>query len=142
MALRETQGNLYLTDETQRNNNMKIEDLTLRQILEIQSMNLNIGTKPTQMKHPMLGRRCLVRTYSAGVHIGDVVYVEGMECKLENALRLWSWSNGGLSLSAIANNGVVKARINRTGEVYLNNCIEFIPTTEVAEKTYEQFVEE
>lgn len=118
---------------------MKIEDLTLRQILEIKSMDL--GIKQTQ-QHPMLGMRCLVRTYSAGVHIGDVVFVDGMECKLENAIRLWSWSNGGLSLSAIANNGVVKARINRTGVVYLTNCIEFIPTTEVAEKTYEQFIEE
>lgn len=30
------------------------------------------------MSHPMLNRRCLVRTYSAGVHIGDVVFAEGM----------------------------------------------------------------
>lgn len=27
--------------------------------------------KPDQSYHPMLGRRCIVRTYSAGVHIGD-----------------------------------------------------------------------
>lgn len=92
--------------------------------------------------HPMLGRRCLVRTYSAGVHIGDVVAVEGMECRLENALRLWSWSGGGLSLSAIANKGVVEARIDRTGEVYLTNCIEFIPTTQKAEESYARFIED
>lgn len=92
-------------------------------------------------KHPMLGRRCLIRTFSAGVHIGDVVYVDGMEVKLENALRLWRWSDGGLSLSAIANQGVVKARMERTGEVYLTNVIEFIPTTKEAEKTYEKFIE-
>ena len=24
--------------------------------------------------HPMLNRRCIIRTYSAGVHIGDVVF--------------------------------------------------------------------
>lgn len=94
--------------------------------------------------HPMLGRRCLVRTYSAGVHIGDVAYVNpqnSMEIKLENSLRLWSWKEGGLSLSAIANDGVKSARLNTTGEVFLTNVIEFIPTTEAAEKTYVTFIE-
>ena len=121
---------------------INIDDLTFGQVKEISKL-IGLNTdQSSKHSHPMLGRRCLVRTYSAGVHIGDVVFVDGMECKLENAIRLWSWSNGGLSLSAIANNGVVKARINRTGVVYLTNCIEFIPTTEVAEKTYEKFVEE
>lgn len=92
--------------------------------------------------HPMLGKRCLIRTYSAGVHIGDVVYINGMEVKLENALRLWSWKDGGLSLSAIANNGVKSARLNKTGEVYLTNVIEFIPTTKEAEKTFVNFIED
>ena len=57
-------------------------------------------------------------------------------------MRLWRWSGGGLSLSAIANNGVKEARINRTGEVYLTNVIEFIPTTEAAEKTFLKFIED
>lgn len=95
--------------------------------------------------HPMLGKRCLIRTYSAGVHIGNVVWISpetSMEIQLENALRLWEWSGGGLSLSAIANNGVVEARLNYTGEVFLTNVIEMIPTTEKAEKTYEKFIED
>jgi hypothetical protein len=92
--------------------------------------------------HPMLGRRCLIRTYSAGVHIGDVVFVNGDECKLENALRLWSWENGGLSLSAIANNGVKKARLNKTGEIYLTNILEIIATTPIAEATFVKFIED
>ena len=92
---------------------MKIEDLTLGQILEIQSMDL--GIKQTQQhQHPMLGRRCLVRTYSAGVHIGDVVFVDGMECKLENAIRLWSWSNGGLSHYQITSNDTDSAHHGRS----------------------------
>ena len=93
-------------------------------------------------KHPMLGRRCLIRTYSAGVHIGNISYVEGMELKLENALRLWKWEGGGLSLSAIANNGVVRGRLNRTGEVYLTNVIEIIPTTTEAEETFLKWIED
>jgi hypothetical protein len=120
---------------------MNIDELTLKQIKEIQAL---LGTdKQTQVKpHPMIGKRCLIRTYSAGVHIGDIDYIEGMECKLVNALRLWSWSEGGLSLSAIANNGVVKGRINRTGEIYLTNVIEIIPTTRKAEETYIKYIED
>ena len=65
-----------------------------------------------------------------------------MEVKLKNALRLWKWEGGGLSLSAVANNGIKGGRLNRTGEVFLTNVIEFIPTTEEAEKTYEKFIED
>jgi hypothetical protein len=116
-------------------------------MLKLIDMLLNLPSEksviPTQKsEHPMLGRRCLVRTYSAGVHIGDVVYVDGMEVKLENALRLWKWSDGGLSLSVVANNGIKGGRLNRTGEVYLTNVIEFIPTTINAEKSYERFIED
>lgn len=93
-------------------------------------------------KHPMLGRRCLIRTYSAGIHIGDVVRVDGMEVTLNNALRLWRWTGGGLSLSAVANNGIKGGRLNRTGEIHLTNAIEFIPTTKVAEATFVEFIED
>ena len=93
-------------------------------------------------QYPMLNRRCLIRTFSAGVHIGDVVAVEGMECHLKNALRLWKWEGGGLSLSAVANNGIKGGRLNRTGEIYLTNVIEMIPTTSVAEETYGKYIED
>jgi hypothetical protein len=33
-------------------------------------------------------------------------------------------------------------RLNYTGEVFLTNVIEIIPTTLEAEKTYEQFIED
>ena len=89
-----------------------------------------------------VGRRCVVRTYSAGVHIGYVKSADGMECHLTDALRLWRWEGGGLSLSAVANRGIVRGRLNRTGEVYLTNCVEFIPTTQQAENTYAQWIED
>jgi hypothetical protein len=96
-------------------------------------------------EQPMLGKRCLIRTYSAGVHIGDVEYINpdsSMECKLKNALRLWKWEGGGLSLSAVANNGIKGGRLNETGEVYLTNVVEYIPTTKEAEETYREFIED
>jgi hypothetical protein len=121
---------------------MNIDDLTIKQARELVAMFATSPTINPKPVHPMLGKRCLVRTYSAGVHIGDVVYVDGMECKLENALRLWKWEGGGLSLSAVANNGISGGRLNKTGEVYLTNVIEFIPTTKMAEATYERFIED
>ena len=120
---------------------MNIEDLiTLAKILQPKE-----GQSVVQSQHPMLGKRCLVRTYSAGVHIGDVVWMNpenSMECKLENALRLWKWEGGGLSLSAVAMNGIKKGRLNATGVVALTNAIEYIPTTKEAEETYAKFVED
>lgn len=120
---------------------MNIDDLTLGQIKQLQNL---LGNTTTVVTHPMIGRRCLIRTYSAGVHIGDVVSVDadGMGVLLNNALRLWKWEGGGLSLSAVANNGIKGGRLNKTGEVYLTNAIEFIPTTSNAEKTYVKFIED
>tara|TARA_B100001939_G_C16902683_1_gene600754 strand:- start:61 stop:432 length:372 start_codon:yes stop_codon:yes gene_type:complete len=95
--------------------------------------------------HPMLNRFCLIRTYSAGVHIGKVVYINpqnSMELKLEDSLRLWKWEGGGLSLSAVANNGIKGGRLNKTGEVYLTNAIEIIPVSDNARSTYNEFIED
>lgn len=118
--------------------------MNIEQTIQLLSALNGIDSGKTE-KHPMLGRRCLVRTYSAGVHIGDAVYINpdnSMECKLNNALRLWKWEGGGLSLSAVANNGIKGGRLNYTGEVYLTNAIEYIPTTPEAEKTYAEFIED
>jgi hypothetical protein len=121
---------------------MKLEEITLGDLKQLQSIIANPVI--SQKQHPMLGKRCLLRTYSAGVHIGDVVWINpenSMEVKLENALRLWKWEGGGLSLSAVANNGIKGGRLNKTGEVYLTNVIEYIPTTEEAEKSYVKYIE-
>jgi hypothetical protein len=119
---------------------MNIDELTLGQIKQLQSV---IGTPTSNcLCHPMLGKRCLIRTYSAGVHIGDVKAIDGMEVLLENSLRLLKWEGGGLSLSSVANEGIKNGRLNKTGTIYLTQAIEFIPTTEKAEKTYAKHIEE
>lgn len=120
-----------------------INDLTFKQIKELRSIfSINEKIENTTSIHPMVGKRCLIRTYSAGVHIGDVCYANGMEILLNNALRLWKWTGGGLSLSSVATNGIKGGRINKTGEIYLTNVIEIITITEKAEKTYEKFIED
>ena len=117
---------------------MNIDSLTIGEARQLAAL----FTPQSQHQHPMVGRRCLIRTYSAGVHIGDVVAVNEMEVHLQNALRLWKWEGGGLSLSSIASNGIKGGRLNKTGEVYLTNAIEFIPTTTEAEATYVKFIED
>lgn len=124
---------------------MNIDELTIGQIKQIQSLLGATQSVTQKTLHPMLGKRCVIRTYSAGVHIGDVVWINpenSMEVKLENALRLWKWEGGGLSLSAVANNGIKGGRLNKTNDVFLTNVIEFIPTTETAEKSYVTFIED
>ncbi len=124
---------------------MTIENLTIAQIAKIVGVLTDPETANTTFNHPMLGRRCLIRTYSAGVHIGDVHWINpqnSMEVRLKNALRLWKWEGGGLSLSAVANNGIMGGRLNRTNEVYLTNAIEYIPTTPEAEASYAKYIED
>lgn len=102
-------------------------------------------TTDNSTDHPMLGRRCVCRTYSAGVHIGTIAYVNptnSREVLLKDAIRLWRWTGGGLSLSAVAKNGIKGGRLNWTGEVYLTEVIEMIPTTPEAEATFPEFIED
>lgn len=127
---------------------MNINDMTIGEAREIAAMfggNTPVAANAPRWTHPLLGKRVLVRTYSAGVHIGTLVSVNpdnAMECHLKDALRLWKWTDGGLSLSAVAHNGINGGRINRTDEVTLTNAIEYIPTTPEAEATYVKFIED
>lgn len=127
---------------------MNINDLTIgeaKKLLATSGKAFTSEAGAKEVSHPMIGKRCVIRTYSAGVHIGTVAWVNpdnSMEVKLTDALRLWKWNGGGLSLSAIAQNGVVNGRLNKTGEVFLTNAIEYIPTTQTAEETYVKFIED
>mgnify|MGYP005610121279 CR=1 FL=1 len=124
---------------------MKIDITKIPELLAILGdQKSEADTSTGNHPHPMMGRRCLIRTYSAGVHIGTIDYINprnSMELRLKDSLRLWKWEGGGLSLSVVANDGIKGGRINRTGEVYLTNAIEIIPTTETAEKSYAKFIE-
>ena len=117
----------------------KLDNLTIGELKEI--LEFAGGKKESAKPHPMLGKRVVVRTYSAGVHIGTLKEANGHECMLVDSLRLYNWS-GALSLSKVASHGIEGGRTQKTGDVYLTNAIEYIPTTEKAEKTYVEFIEE
>lgn len=83
----------------------------------------------------MLGKACVVRTYSAGVFFGELAERNGKEAVVKNARRLWYW-DGAASLSQIANSGVSKPASCKfpapVSEVLLTEVIEIIPATEAA----------
>ena len=120
---------------------MNIEKI-IENIIEKKLGGDSENTQIANSIHPMVGLRCICRTYSAGVHFGKVIFAKGSECELVDAARLWKWENGGLSLSAVNKNGMKGGRINVTGRVYLTDVIEFIPATDNFEKSWRQYVED
>ncbi len=119
---------------------MNIEKI-IERIIEKKFGDDSENTQIANSIHPMVGLRCICRTYSAGVHFGKVVFARGSECELVDSARLWSWGDGGLSLSAVNLNGMKGGRINLTGRIYLTDVIEFLPTTDAFEKSWGKYVE-
>lgn len=86
----------------------------------------------------------LVRTYSAGVHYGELEQRDGKEVTLKNARRIWYW-DGACSLSQIAvdglpNNGNQKVSVT-VPNILLTEAIEIIPMTETAIKNLSEVKE-
>lgn len=87
----------------------------------------------------MLGQFCIVRTYSAGVHMGVVVECNGTAVMLKNARRLWLWT-GANTLNEASQNGVAKdSRISKPVPVILlTQAVEVIPCSDKARKNLEE----
>lgn len=81
---------------------------------------------------PKPGPESIIRTYSAGVHIGEVISGEGKTVTLRNARRLWQWK-GAFTLNAVAVKGVDRSgsRISvAVPLITLTEAIEIIPVAE------------
>lgn len=83
----------------------------------------------------MIGRYCMVRTYSAGVFAGTVETLEGKVAKLSNARRIYYW-DGAATLSQLATDGTSKPERCKfpivVDEVLLTEVVEIIPITDKA----------
>lgn len=77
------------------------------------------------------GKEVIVRTFAAGVHIGEIVTKENGEVTLKNARRLWKWS-GAFTLNAVATKGVDRSnsRISVSVPEITMPYIEIIPICE------------
>jgi Domain of unknown function (DUF6948) len=86
----------------------------------------------------MIGKYCMVRTYSAGVFAGTLEERNGKEARLTNARRIWYW-DGAASLSQLAQSGTSKPEKCKfpepVDEVLLTEVIEIIPITPAAQKS-------
>lgn len=77
---------------------------------------------------------CVVRTYSAGVHIGYVKSIIGKEVELVSSRRLWRWS-GAATLSQVAVDGCKSEKFTvAVPEITLTEAIEIIPCTDKAKR--------
>lgn len=85
----------------------------------------------TKSKRPYV----VVRTYSAGVHLGELVSQKGQEVILANSRRLWYWK-GAATLSEVATYGVSSESKLAVvlDKITLTQAIEIIPTTKKAEE--------
>lgn len=116
---------------------MNIDDLTLGQVKELTALfgAQSIGNAEQQTLNRMVGKKVIIRTYSAGVWFGQLVEKSGNEVILERARRMYRWHAAeSISLSAVATYGInqEKSKIcEAVGSVWLE-AIEIIPCTDVA----------
>lgn len=86
----------------------------------------------------MIGKYCIVRTYSAGVFAGILASRDGKEAIMTDARRIWYWS-GAASLSQLAVDGTSDPKNCKfpvaLPEILVTEVIEIIPATEKAEKS-------
>lgn len=126
---------------TNKETTMNIDDLTLGQIKQLKGFfNETAATITSNINSALVGKKVIVRTFSAGVHYGEVQEKEGKEIILKNARRLWYWktTNGGISLSEIAIGGVHKdSKICAAVNLQWLDAIEIIPCTAEAIKNIE-----
>lgn len=112
-------------------NEMDLDDLTLGQVKELQNLFNSKQTK--NIASHFIGRTCMFRTYSAGVHFGDLVAKEGQTCLVKSAQRVHYWVEA-CSLSQLAMEGSKNfdgCRISMpVDEIILEQVIEIIPMPE------------
>jgi hypothetical protein len=125
---------------------MQIDNLTYGELKQIAAMfgtvayGSALGSK--SIAHPMIGKYCIARCYSAGVHAGIVQSVDGENVVLSNSRRLWSWkAKDGVALSGVAQTGVQSGcKIDVVNpEIYLTGVCELIPCSATAEDSINDF---
>ena len=116
---------------------MNLDELTLGQIKQLQG--LLTGTQAGSYAHPDLGKKVIIRTYSAGVHYGTLDQKHGKEVILKDAIRLWAW-DGAFTISALAMSGTSKpesCKFSVPVDSITLEMVEIIPCSAGSQKSIE-----
>ena len=118
---------------------MNIDNMTFGELKQIAELFNATQQPPSQNSpHPFVGKYVIARCYSAGVHAGEVVGVDGDSVILKDSRRLWSWkAQDGLALSGVAQHGIKSdSKIDSVNpEIYLTGVCELIPATDKAKES-------
>ena len=99
-----------------------------------------VDQKTNTIDSMLIGKKVIVRTYSAGAWFGTLKEKSGAEVILSDARRLWKFKAvDGICLSAVAQNGIdpENSRISKSNPVQWLTAIEIIPCSQTAIKTIE-----
>ena len=109
-----------------------INSLTIGQAKELASLFGASGPQQSEGLNGMIGKKCIVRTYSAGVWFGEIAEKSGNEVIVKSARRMWRWwAAEGISLSAVALHGIKHDQskiVEAVPSVWLE-AIELIPAS-------------
>lgn len=112
---------------------MNIDNMTFGELKQIAALFGNTAASPAVgTLTAMIGKKCIIRTYSAGVFFGEIAEKCGTEVIVKNARRLWQWRAAeSISLSAVSIHGIVesKSKIAEAVDSIWLDAIELIPCT-------------
>lgn len=119
---------------------MNIDNMTYGELKQIAAM-FNVAQTPVT-QHPFIGKYVIARCYSAGVHAGEVVSVDGENVILKKSKRLWSWkASNGVALSGVAQTGIksgCKVDVENP-EIALTGVCELIPCSATAKESIDGY---
>lgn len=122
---------------------MNIDNMTYGELKKIAQLFREPKSAPLPVApHPFISKYVIARCYSAGVHAGEVVSIDGDNVILKDSRRLWSWkANDGVALSGVAQTGVQSGcRIDMVNpEIYLTGVCELIPASAAAKESINGF---
>lgn len=123
---------------------MNIDNFTLGELKQIAAIMNSQLEQPQQSDkpHPFVGKYVIARCYSAGVHAGEVVSVDGENVILKDSRRLWSWkAKDGVALSGVAQNGLKsEGKVDTLNpEIALMGVCELIPCSVKSRESIDGF---
>ena len=111
---------------------LNIDKLTIGDAKELATMFGQNKDSSGASLNSMIGKKVIIRTYSAGVWFGTLSEKSGKEVIITKARRMWRWwAKESISLSAVAIHGInqEKSKIAQAVDSVWLDAIEIIPCT-------------